>query len=88
MDITGLDVGALVAGIGAVLKSLHSDHNSSESKKALDARCDALEKRLNDGDRRFSGIEQKMDKALDKIGDVDKGVASIVSFMKGKGLDI
>lgn len=33
MDITGLDIGALVAGIGAVLKSLHSDRNSSESKK-------------------------------------------------------
>lgn len=32
-----MDIGALVAGIGAVLKSFHSDRNSNESKKALDA---------------------------------------------------
>lgn len=95
MDITGLDIGALVAGVGAVLKSFHSDRNSNESKKAMEARCDALEKRLNDGDHRFEIIDSKIDKTLDKvdkafdkIGDVDKGVSSMVSFFKGKGFDI
>lgn len=88
MDITGIDVGALLTGLGAFLKSFHSDRASAETKKTLEQRCAALEQRLNDGDRRFSVNETKIDKVLDKIGQIDKGVTSIVSYLKGKGLDI
>lgn len=95
MDITGLDIGVLMTGIGAIIKSFHSDRNSSEQKKVLEARCDALEKRLNDGDRRFEIVDTKIDRALDKIdkasdkiSSVDKGVSSMASFFKGKGFDI
>ena len=90
MDVTGLDIGVLMTGIGAIVKSFHSDRNSSEQKKVLEARCDALEKRLNDGDRRFE-IDRaldKIDKASDKISSVDKGVSSMASFFKGRGFDI
>ena len=34
MDITGLDIGALLAGIGGIAKSLHSDRKAEEAKKA------------------------------------------------------
>ena len=38
MDITGIDIGALVAALGAVLKSFHSDRKADDSKKGMDER--------------------------------------------------
>lgn len=69
MDITGLDIGALAAGIGAVLKSLHSDRKSDAAKKGLDERMAVLEtrmqqndKRLDDGDAAFRTLDSKIDR--------------------------
>lgn len=69
MDITGLDIGALVAGVGAILKSLHSDHKSDSTKKTLDERMSVIEndirhhdKRLDDGDSNFKILDQKIDR--------------------------
>lgn len=69
MDITGLDIGALVAGVGAILKSLHSDHKSDSAKKTLDERMSVIEndirhhdKRLDDGDSNFKVLDQKIDR--------------------------
>lgn len=69
MDITGLDIGALAAGIGAVLKSLHSDRKSDAAKKGLDERMAVLEtrvqqndKRLDDGDAAFRTLDAKIDR--------------------------
>ena len=69
MDITGLDIGALLAGLGGLAKSLHSDRKAEEAKKGLDERMAVIEndmrhhdKRLDDGDSNFKGLDQKMDR--------------------------
>ena len=69
MDITGLDIGAFVAGIGAVLKSLHSDRKSDSTKKTIDERMSVIEndirhhdKRLDDGDSNFKVLDSKIDR--------------------------
>lgn len=69
MDITGIDIGALIAGLGGLAKSLHSDRKSEEAKKGLDERMAVIEndmrhhdKRLDDGDSNFKILDQKMDR--------------------------
>lgn len=69
MDITGIDIGVFMTGIGAVLKSLHSDRKTDSAKKNLDERIAVLEndlkhhdKRLNDGDSNFKILDQKIDR--------------------------
>lgn len=64
-----MDIGALAAGIGAVLKSLHSDRKSDAAKKGLDERMAVLEtrmkqndKRLDDGDAAFRTLDAKIDR--------------------------
>ena len=69
MDITGIDVGAFMAGIGAIIKSFHSDRKSDSAKKNLDERMSVIEndirhhdKRLDDGDSNFKILDQKIDR--------------------------
>lgn len=69
MDITGLDIGAFMTGIGAILKSFHSDRKSDSAKKTLDERMSVIEndirhhdKRLDDGDSNFKILDQKIDR--------------------------
>ena len=69
MDITGIDIGALIAGLSGLAKSLHSDRKSEEAKKGLDERMAVIEndmrhhdKRLDDGDSNFKVLDQKMDR--------------------------
>ena len=69
MDITGLDIGAFMTGIGAILKSFHSDRNLDSAKKTLDERMSVIEndirhhdKRLDDGDSNFKILDQKIDR--------------------------
>ena len=69
MDITGLDIGALLAGLGGLAKSMHSDRKAEEAKKGLDERMAVIEndirhhdKRLDDGDSNFKVLDQKMDR--------------------------
>lgn len=69
MDITGIDIGALIAGLGGLAKSLHSDRKAEEAKKGLDERMAVIEndvrhhdKRLDDGDSNFKVLDQKMDR--------------------------
>lgn len=69
MDITGLDIGAFMTGIGAILKSFHSDRKSDSAKKTLDERISVIEndirhhdKRLDDGDSNFKVLDQKIDR--------------------------
>ena len=38
MDITGIDIGVILTGVGAILKSLHSDRKVDSSKKNIDER--------------------------------------------------
>lgn len=69
MDITGLDIGAFMTGIGAIIKSFHSDRKSDSAKKNLDERMSVIEndirhhdKRLDDGDSNFKILDQKIDR--------------------------
>lgn len=69
MDITGIDIGALIAGLGGLAKSLHSDRKAEDAKKGLDERMAVIEndmrhhdKRLDDGDSNFKILDQKMDR--------------------------
>lgn len=69
MDITGIDIGVFMTGIGAILKSLHSDRKTDSAKKNLDERIAVLEndlkhhdKRLDDGDSNFKILDQKIDR--------------------------
>lgn len=69
MDITGMDIGALLAGLGGLAKSLHSDRKAEEAKKGMDERMAVLEndmrhhdKRLDDGDSNFKVLDQKIDR--------------------------
>lgn len=69
MDITGIDIGALIAGLGGLAKSLQSDRKAEEAKKGLDERMAVIEndmrhhdKRLDDGDSNFKVLDQKMDR--------------------------
>ena len=69
MDITGIDITLLMAGIGAVAKSLHSDHKTDAAKKNVEERMAVIEndirhhdKRLNDGDSNFKILDQKIDR--------------------------
>lgn len=69
MDITGLDIGVLMTGIGAIIKSFHSDRKSDSAKKNLDERMSVIEndirhhdKRLDDGDSNFKILDQKIDR--------------------------
>lgn len=69
MDITGIDIGAFVAALGAVLKSFHSDRKSDDCKKGMDERIAVIEnqikhhdRRLDDGDSSFKVLDQKMDR--------------------------
>ena len=69
MDSTGLDIGAFMTGIGAIIKSFHSDRKSDSAKKTLDERISVIEndirhhdKRLDDGDSNFKVLDQKIDR--------------------------
>ena len=69
MDITGIDIGAFLTGIGALLKSYHSDRKTDNAKKGMDERMAVLEndmrhhdKRLDDGDSNFKVLDQKIDR--------------------------
>lgn len=69
MDITGLDIGVFMTGIGAIIKSFHSDRKSDSAKKTLDERISVIEndirhhdKRLDDGDSNFKVLDQKIDR--------------------------
>lgn len=69
MDITGIDIGVLMTGIGAIIKSFHSDRKSDSAKKNLDERMSVIEndirhhdKRLDDGDSNFKILDQKIDR--------------------------
>lgn len=69
LDITGIDIGAFVTGVGALIKSLHSDRKADNAKKGLDERMAVLEtdmrhhdKRLDDGDSNFKVLDQKIDR--------------------------
>lgn len=91
MDVTGIDIGAMIAGIGGLLKSLHSDRVTASSKKTLEERCTTMEgqlksyeQRLDAGERRFESQDAKMDKVLDRLTDVDKNVSTILGYMKGR----
>jgi len=88
MDVTGIDIGALLVGIGGLIKSFRSDSAAKESKKSLEERCSILERRLDEGDKHFDGIDVKMDKLMEKVVDIDKGMTSIISYMKGKGFPL
>ena len=79
MDVTGIDVGALLVGLGSLIKVFRSDNAAKESKKSLEERCSILERRLDEGDKRFDGIDVKMDKLMEKVVDIDKGMTSIIS---------
>lgn len=35
-----------------------------------------------------TGIDVKMDKLMEKVVDIDKGMTSIISYMKGKGFPL
>lgn len=69
MDITGIDIGAFLTGIGALLKSYHSDRKTDNAKKGMEERMAVLEndirhhdKRLDDGDSNFKVLDQKIDR--------------------------
>ena len=69
MDITGVDIGVLVAAIGSITKAFHSDHKTDTTKKGLDERIASLEshakftdKRLDDGDASFKNFDAKLDR--------------------------
>ena len=58
-----------MAGIGAIIKSFHSDRKSDSAKKNLDERMSVIEndirhhdKRLDDGDSNFKILDQKIDR--------------------------
>lgn len=58
-----------MTGIGAILKSFHSDRKSDSAKKTLDERMSVIEndirhhdKRLDDGDSNFKILDQKIDR--------------------------
>lgn len=69
MDITGIDIGAITAGIAAIIKSLHTDRKNDNAKKCIDERMAILEndvkhhdRRLDDGDSNFKTLDQKIDR--------------------------
>lgn len=69
MNIDGLDIGVFMTGIGAIIKSFHSDRKSDSAKKTLDERISVIEndirhhdKRLDDGDSNFKVLDQKIDR--------------------------
>ncbi len=69
MDITGIDITLLMAGIGVVAKSFHSDRKTDAAKKSVEERMAVIEndirhhdKRLNDGDSNFKILDQKIDR--------------------------
>ena len=58
-----------MTGIGAIIKSFHSDRKSDSEKKTLDERMSVIEndirhhdKRLDDGDSNFKILDQKIDR--------------------------
>ena len=58
-----------MTGIGAIIKSFHSDRKSDSAKKNLDERMSVIEndirhhdKRLDDGDSNFKILDQKIDR--------------------------
>lgn len=74
MDITGIDIGALAAAIGATIKSLHSDSKANATKKGIDERFAVLEermkhadKRLDDGDSNFKSLDGKIDRMNESL---------------------
>lgn len=93
MDLTvsGLDIVALVTAAGGVVKSLHSDRKASGVKKELSEEVAVLkktveenEKKLLAGEARFEKQDAKFDRIMDKVGDIDKNVSTILGYLKGK----
>lgn len=69
MDITGIDIGVLATGIGAIVKAYHSDRKTETAKKGIDERMAVIEndlkhhdKRLDEGDNAFKTLDAKMDR--------------------------
>lgn len=91
MDITGIDIGAFLTGIGALLKSYHSDRKTDNAKKGMDERMAVLEndilhhdKRLNDGDSNFKVLDQKIDGLRQTFDNRFDGLSSSVNQLIGE----
>lgn len=74
MDITGIDIGALIAGLGGLAKSLHSDRAAASAKKGMDERMAVIEqqikhhdRRLDDGDSAFKQLDGKIDRMNENL---------------------
>lgn len=72
MDVTGLDIGALAAALGAVVKSLHSDRKTKaieddriESKRGINERFAVLEEKMRHADQRAEDYARRTEKRLD-----------------------
>lgn len=92
MDISGLDIGAFATAVGAIAKALHSDRVNGTAKKTLEERCAKMEadlknyeERLDSGEARFDKQDAKFDRIFDKVSEIDKNVATMLGYLKGKG---
>ena len=95
MDISGIDIGAIVAAAGALAKSFHSDSKATavqqdrkETKDSLEVwkreiemKINSHEEALHQSAERFKKTDEKMDIINSKIDEVNSKVDRLIGFI-------
>ena len=98
MDISGIDIGAAVAAIGALAKSFHSDskaksekeeltHNFGERFIRVETKQSGLEKRLDDCFAKFDSIDEQlrtMNRTLSELTGIIKAMSTRANLLEVK----
>lgn len=95
VDISGLDIGAIVAGIAGLLKAMQSDSRARDIesdrkatkenldvwKREVEMKLEAHTKSLDDGNARFDKTEAKMDQINNKLDETSSKIDKLIGFV-------
>lgn len=95
VDVSGLDIGAIIAGVAGLLKSLQSDarardieddrkatkENLDVWKREVEMKLEAHAQSLADGNERFNKTDEKMDKISQKMDEANSKIDRLIGFV-------
>lgn len=95
VDVSGLDIGAIIAGVAGLLKSLQSDarardieddrkatkENLDVWKREVEMKLEAHAKSLAEGNARFEKSDAKMDQVEKKIDEANSKIDRLLGFL-------
>lgn len=95
IDVSGLDIGAIIAGVGGLLKAFQSDARARDIeddrkkvkesldvwKREVEMKLEAHDHSLQAGNERFDKSDKKMDDIIDKMNDANSKIDRLIGFV-------